>query len=127
MKKEGPMCLSTKPSSFKKPKTCESAIKAKTSIIPPAEELTVINLPVSRNASNDRGTAILGCPSIAGSIAFPVQSKAESAAERLTTGNNTATFSNLGVANEQGAGNVPGNSFLSSCAIISLDVKSCIY
>ncbi|XP_047047495.1 uncharacterized protein LOC124652519 isoform X2 [Lolium rigidum] len=112
MKKEGPMCLSTKPSSFKKPKTCESAIKAKTSIIPPAEELTVINLPVSRNASNDRGTSILGCPSIAGSIAFPVQSKAESAAERLTTGNNTATFSNLGVANEQGAGNVPGNSEL---------------
>ncbi|XP_051186861.1 ASI1-immunoprecipitated protein 2 isoform X2 [Lolium perenne] len=112
MKKEGPMCLSAKPSSFKKPKTCESAIKAKTSTIPPAEELTVINLPVSRNASNDRGTSILGCPSIAGSIAFPVQSKAESAAERLTTGNNTATFSNLGVANEQGAGNVPGNSEL---------------
>ncbi|KAM0912614.1 hypothetical protein ACQ4PT_012689 [Festuca glaucescens] len=112
MKKEGPMGLSTKSASFKKPKMCEPAIKAKTSIIPPAEELTVINLSVSRNASNDRGTSIIGCPSIAGSIAFPVQSKAESAAQRLTTRNNTANFSNLGVANEQGAGNIPGNSEL---------------
>ncbi|KAM0851073.1 hypothetical protein ACQ4PT_052660 [Festuca glaucescens] len=111
MKKEGPMDLSTKSASFKKPKTRKPAIKEKTSIIPPAEELSVINLPVSRNASNDRGTSILGCSSNAGSIAF-VQSKAESAAQRLTTGNNIANSSNLGVANEQGAGNIPGNSEL---------------
>ena len=121
------MGLTTKSATFKKPKTCETAIKAKSSIIPPAEELTVMNLPVRRNASNDRGTSILGCPSITGPIAFPVQSKAESAAQHLTTGNNTANSSNLGVANEQGGENTLGNSFFSSCIIIPLSVKSCIY
>lgn len=112
MKSEGPMGLSTKSASFKKPKTCEPAIKAKSSIIPPAEQLTVMNLPVSRNASNDSATSILGCPSITGPMAFPAQSKVESAAQRLTTGNSTTNSSNLGVANEQGAGNTPGNSEL---------------
>jgi hypothetical protein len=125
MKREGPMGLSTKSASFKNPKTCEPAIKAKSSIIPPAEELTVMNLPVSQkaqNASNDRGTSILGCPSITGPMASPVQSKAESAAQRLTTENNMANSSNLGVSSEQGAGNAPGNSFFSSCIILSLSV-----
>jgi hypothetical protein len=110
--KKGPMGLSTKSASFKRPKTCEPAIKAKASIISPAEELTVMNLPVSRNESNDRGTSILGCSSIDGPMAFPVQSKTESAAQRLTTGNNMANSSNLGVDNELGVGNTPGNSEL---------------
>ncbi|CAM0949997.1 unnamed protein product [Alopecurus aequalis] len=110
VKKEGAMSLSTKSASFKKPKTCEPAIKAKSSIVPPTEELIMMNLPVSRNASNDRGTSILGRPSITGPMAFPVQSKVESAAQCLTTGNNTAKSSNLGVANEQVAGNTLGNS-----------------
>ncbi|KAF7060635.1 hypothetical protein CFC21_067415 [Triticum aestivum] len=96
MRKEGPTSFSTKSASFKKPKTCEPANKAKSSIIPPAEELSVMNLPVSRNVSNDRGTSILGCPSITGPLAFPVQSKAESAAQRLTTGNNMSASSNSG-------------------------------
>uniref|UniRef100_A0A8R7UIT2 AIPP2-like SPOC-like domain-containing protein n=2 Tax=Triticum urartu TaxID=4572 RepID=A0A8R7UIT2_TRIUA len=94
MRKEGPTSFSTKSASFKKPKTCEPANKAKS--IPPAEELSVMNLPVSRNVSNDRGTSILGCPSITGPLAFPVQSKAESAAQRLTTGNNMSASSNSG-------------------------------
>uniref|UniRef100_A0A453LMJ0 PHD-type domain-containing protein n=2 Tax=Aegilops tauschii subsp. strangulata TaxID=200361 RepID=A0A453LMJ0_AEGTS len=96
MRKEGPTSFSTKSASFKKPKTCEPANKAKSSIIPPAEELSVMNLPVSRNVSNDRGTSILGCPSITGPLAFPVQSKAESAAQRLTTGSNMSASSNSG-------------------------------
>ncbi|VAI35945.1 hypothetical protein VPH35_092137 [Triticum aestivum] len=96
MRKEGPTSFSTKSASFKKPKTCEPANKAKSSIIPPSEELSVMNLPVSRNVSNDRGTSILGCPSITGPLAFPVQSKAESAAQRLTTGNNMYGTSNSG-------------------------------
>ena len=96
MRKEGPTSFSTKSASFKKPKTCEPANKAKSSIIPPSEELSVMNLPVSRNVSNDRGTSILGCPSITGPLAFPVQSKAESAAQRLTTGNNMSASSNSG-------------------------------
>lgn len=96
MRKEGPTSFSTKSASFKKPKTCEPANKAKSSIIPPAEEPSVMNLPVSRNVSNDRGTSILGCPSITGPLAFPVQSKAESAAQRLTTGNDMSASSNSG-------------------------------
>ncbi|KAM3277651.1 hypothetical protein ACQJBY_045507 [Aegilops geniculata] len=96
MRKEGPTSFSTKSASFKKPKTCEPANKAKSSIIPPAEELSVMNLPVSRNVSNDRGTSILGCPSVTGPLAVPVQSKAESAAQRLTTGNNMSASSNSG-------------------------------
>uniref|UniRef100_A0A8I6YKZ5 PHD-type domain-containing protein n=1 Tax=Hordeum vulgare subsp. vulgare TaxID=112509 RepID=A0A8I6YKZ5_HORVV len=96
MRKEGPTSFSTKSASFKKPKTCEPANKAKSSIIPPAEELSAMNLPVSRNVSNDRGTSILGCPSITGPLAFPVQSRAESAAQRLTTGNNISASSNSG-------------------------------
>ncbi|KQJ86829.1 uncharacterized protein LOC100846635 [Brachypodium distachyon] len=109
MKKEGPTSFSTKSASFKKPKPREPANKAESSILPPAEVPILMNSPVSRNVNNDSGTSILGCPSITGSV-VPVQSKTESAAQCLTTGNNMADSSDLG--REQGARNSHENSEL---------------
>ncbi|XP_066374441.1 ASI1-immunoprecipitated protein 2-like isoform X2 [Miscanthus floridulus] len=52
VKKEGPISMTTKSATFKKPKPCEPANKAKSSVLPSAEEPRVTNQLVSYNVTN---------------------------------------------------------------------------
>ncbi|CAL5090719.1 unnamed protein product [Urochloa decumbens] len=120
IKKEGPISMTTKSATFKKPKPCEPAIKAK----PPAEELGVVNQLVSQNVTNDQCSSILGTPSTTAPMVAPVISKPDTTAQPIATGNNTADSNNLGTAHLQGGktytgelkkpplAKVPGSSIL---------------
>lgn len=105
-KKEGPVGILAKSPFFKKPKSCESANKAKSSILPPTEESKVVNPPVSHNVTSDRDTSILGCPSVTASMTTQVSSKEESKAQHLTTG-----YSEV---NKQLVAKAPGSTTVSS-------------
>ncbi|CAL5065234.1 unnamed protein product [Urochloa decumbens] len=98
IKKEGPISMTTKSATFKKPKPCEPAIKAK----PPAEELRVVNQLVSQNVTNDQCSSILGTPSTTAPMVAPVISKPDTTAQPIATGNNSADSNNLGTAHLQG-------------------------
>uniref|UniRef100_A0A0E0MLY5 PHD-type domain-containing protein n=1 Tax=Oryza punctata TaxID=4537 RepID=A0A0E0MLY5_ORYPU len=105
-KKEGPVGILAKSPFFKKPKSCESANIAKSSILPPTEESKVMNPPVSHNVTSDRDTSILGCPSVTASMTTQVSSKEESKAQHLTTG-----YSEV---NKQLVAKAPGSTTVSS-------------
>ncbi|KAG8048508.1 hypothetical protein GUJ93_ZPchr0009g1316 [Zizania palustris] len=108
MKKEGPMGILAKSPFFKKPKSCEATIKAKSLILPSCRESKVINPAVSRDVTNDRGNSILGFPSVTTSMATPPLAKEESTAQRPSTGNNIADSNNLSIAHGQGEKNSLG-------------------
>ncbi|XP_062201726.1 ASI1-immunoprecipitated protein 2-like isoform X2 [Phragmites australis] len=112
IKKEGPVSMTTKSATFKKPKPSEPANKAKSSILSTAEGPRVVNPLVSQNVSNDRCTSILGCPSVTTSMVAPVLSKADTTAQHLATGNNMSDSNNLSTAHGQGGKNSLGNSEL---------------
>ncbi|CAN6173798.1 unnamed protein product [Urochloa humidicola] len=105
IKKEGgPISMTTKSATFKKPKPCEPANKAKS----PAEELRVVNQLVSQNVTNDQCSSILGTPSTTAPMVAPVISKPDTIAQPLATGNNTADSNNLGTAHLQGGKSYTG-------------------
>ncbi|KAF0887960.1 hypothetical protein E2562_006885 [Oryza meyeriana var. granulata] len=106
MKKEGPVGILAKSPFFKKPKSYESANKAKSLILPPTEESKVMNPPASHNVTSDRGTSILGCPSVTASMTTQDSSKEESKAQHLTTG-----YSEV---NKQPLAKAPGSTTVTS-------------
>ncbi|XP_004956435.1 uncharacterized protein LOC101759939 isoform X2 [Setaria italica] len=112
IKKEGPISMTTKSATFKKPKPCEPANKAKSSILSPAEEPRSVNQLVSQNATNDQCSSILGTPSTTAQMIAPVISKTDTTAQPFATGNNTADSNNLGTAHLQGGKSCIGNSEL---------------
>nr|TKW32342.1 hypothetical protein SEVIR_2G163600v2 [Setaria viridis] len=112
IKKEGPISMTTKSATFKKPKPCEPANKAKSSILSPAEEPRSVNQLVSQNATNDQCSSILGTPSTTAQMIAPVISKTDTTAQPFATGNNTADSNNLGNAHLQGGKSCIGNSEL---------------
>lgn len=120
-KKEGPVGILAKSPFFKKPKSCESANKAKSSILPPTEESKVVNPPVSHNVTSDRDTSILGCPSVTASMTTQVSSKEESKAQHLTTGNLSTTH---GQGGRNSLGIFPF-SFMSLLLGVSLRLTCC--
>ncbi|XP_006663990.1 uncharacterized protein LOC102710931 isoform X2 [Oryza brachyantha] len=101
-KKEGPVGILAKSPFFKKPKSCESGNKAKSSLLPLNEESKVMNPPVSHNVTSDRVTSILGCPSVTASMTNQASSKEESKAQHLATGNNMGDSNNLSITHGQG-------------------------
>ncbi|CAN6217113.1 unnamed protein product [Urochloa humidicola] len=105
IKKEGgPISMTTKSATFKKPKPCEPANKAKS----PAEELRVENQLMSQNVTNDQCSSILGTPSTTAPMVAPVISKPDTTAQPLATGNNTSDSNNLGTAHLQGGKSYTG-------------------
>ena len=86
IKKEVPISMTTKSATFKKPKPCEAANKAKSSITL-AEEPRVANQLMSQNVTNDQCSSILGTPSTTASMVAPVISKTDT----LATGNSWLT------------------------------------
>ncbi|TVU50462.1 hypothetical protein EJB05_01834 [Eragrostis curvula] len=112
IKKEGTMSMTTKSPTFKKPKPCEPANKAKPSNLSTAEGPMMTNPLLSPNATNDGGTSILGCPSATASAAAPVLSKSDTSAQHLASGNNMSDSNNLSTAHGQGSKNSHGNSEL---------------
>ncbi|RLN35258.1 uncharacterized protein C2845_PM03G30460 [Panicum miliaceum] len=86
IKKEGPISMTTKSATFKKPKPCEPANKPKYSITL-AEEPRVANQLMSHNVTNDQCSSILGTPSTTASMVAPVISKPDTTAQVLATGN----------------------------------------
>lgn len=111
IKKEGPISMTTKSATFKKPKPCEPANKATSSIFPLAEEPKLANQLGSQNVASDQCFSILGTPSTT-SVVAPAISKIDTAAQPLATGNNTSDSNNLGTAPLQGGKNYIGNLFL---------------
>ena len=97
IKKEGPISMTTKSATFKKPKPCEAANKAKSSITL-AEEPRVANQLMSQNVTNDQCSSILGTPSTTASMVAPVISKTDT----LATGNSMADSNNLCTAHLHG-------------------------
>ncbi|XP_066369129.1 ASI1-immunoprecipitated protein 2-like isoform X2 [Miscanthus floridulus] len=112
IKKEGPISMTTKSATFKKPKPCEPANKAKSSVLPPAEEPRVTNQLVSHNVTNGQCSSILGPPSATASMVAPVLLKTDTTAQLLSTRNNMADSNNLGAVHVQGGKNSLGNSEL---------------
>uniref|UniRef100_A0A0A9DJ57 Zinc finger PHD-type domain-containing protein n=1 Tax=Arundo donax TaxID=35708 RepID=A0A0A9DJ57_ARUDO len=110
IKKEGPVSMTTKSATFKKPKPCEPANKAKSSILSTAEGPKVPNPLVSQNVTNDRCTSILGYPSDTASTVAPALSKVDTTARHLTAGNNMSDSDNLSTAHGQGSKNSLGNN-----------------
>ena len=108
IKKEGPISMTTKSATFKKPKPCEPANKAKSSVLPPAEEPRVTNQLVSHNVTNGQCSSILGPPSATASMVAPVLLKTDTTAQLLSTRNNTADSNNLGAVHVQGGKNSLG-------------------
>jgi len=106
-KKEGPISMTTKSATFKKPKPCEPANKAKSSILSPAEEPRATNQLVSQNVTNGQCSSILGPPSATASMVAPVL-KTDTTAQLLSTRNNTADSNNLGAVHVQGGKNSLG-------------------
>ncbi|CAN6195370.1 unnamed protein product [Urochloa humidicola] len=105
IKKEGgPISMTTKSATFKKPKPCEPANKAKS----PAEELRVENQLMSQNVTNDQCSSILGTPSTTAPMVAPVISKPDTTAQPLATGNNTSDSNNLGTVHLQGGKSYTG-------------------
>lgn len=102
IKKEGPISMTTKSATFKKPKPCEPSNKAKSSILSPAEEPRVTNQLGSHNVTNGQASSILGPPSATTSIVAPVLLKTDTTAQPLSTRNNTADSNNLGAVHVQG-------------------------
>ncbi|KAG2633908.1 hypothetical protein PVAP13_2NG253800 [Panicum virgatum] len=86
IKKEVPISMTTKPATFKKPKPCEAANKAKSSITL-AEEPRVANQLMSQNVTNDQSSSILGSPSTTASMVAPVISKTDATSQPVATGN----------------------------------------
>ena len=107
IKKEGPISMTTKSATFKKPKPCEPANKAKSSILSPAEEPRATNQLVSQNVTNGQCSSILGPPSATASMVAPVL-KTDTTAQLLSTRNNTADSNNLGAVHVQGGKNSLG-------------------
>ena len=103
-KKEGPISMTTKSATFKKPKPCEPANKAKSSILSPAEEPRATNQLVSQNVTNGQCSSILGPPSATASMVAPVL-KTDTTAQLLSTRNNTGDSNNLGAVHVQGGKN----------------------
>ncbi|XP_062203574.1 protein PARALOG OF AIPP2-like isoform X3 [Phragmites australis] len=112
LKKEGPISMTTKSTTFKKPKSFEQANKAKSSILSPAKEPRMTNPLVSRNVTNDRGTSILGCPSATASMVATVPSKTDTTGQHLATINNMTDSNYLCIAHGQGVKNSHGSSEL---------------
>jgi len=108
VKKEGPISMTTKSATFKKPKPCEPANKAKSSILSPAEEPRATNQLVSQNVTNGQCSSILGPPSATASMVAPVLLKTDTTAQLLSTRNNTADSNNLGAVHVQGGKNSLG-------------------
>uniref|UniRef100_A0A0D9XYX9 PHD-type domain-containing protein n=1 Tax=Leersia perrieri TaxID=77586 RepID=A0A0D9XYX9_9ORYZ len=108
-KKEVPVGILAKSPFFKKPKPCEPANKAKSSILPPTES-KVMNPPAGQNATNDRDTSILGCPSVTASMTTQASCKEESKAQCLTVDNDMADSNNLSITQGQGGMNSLGYS-----------------
>ncbi|KAJ1265341.1 hypothetical protein BS78_08G069300 [Paspalum vaginatum] len=104
VRKEGPISMTTKSATFKKPKPSESADKAKSSILSPAET-RVTNQLMNHNVTNDQCSSISGVPSATASIVSPVLSKADTTAQPLATGNIMVDSNNLGTAHVQGGNN----------------------
>jgi hypothetical protein len=102
IKKEGPINMTTKSATFKKPKPCEPANKAKSSMLSTAEEPRLVNQLVSQNATNDQCSSVLGTPSTTVQMVAPVISQTDTTAQLLDTGNNTADSNNLGTTHLQG-------------------------
>ncbi|CAN6210284.1 unnamed protein product [Urochloa humidicola] len=102
IKKEGPISMTTKSATFKKPKPCEPANKAKS----PPEELRVVNQLVSQNVTNDQCSSILGTPSTTG--VGPVISKPDTTVQPIATGNDMTDSNNLDTAHLQGGKNYTG-------------------
>jgi len=107
-KKEGPISMTTKSATFQKPKPCEPANKAKSSVLPSAEEPRVTNQLVSYNVTNGQCSSILGPPSATASMVAPVLLKTDTTAQLLSTRNNTADSNNLGAVHVQGGKNSLG-------------------
>lgn len=99
-KKEGPISMTTKSATFKKPKPCEPTNKAKSSILSPAEEPRVPNQLASHNVTNGQ-CSILGPPSATSSMVAPVL-RTDSTTQLLSTRNNTVDSNNLGSVHLQG-------------------------
>jgi len=106
-KKEGPISMTTKSVTFQKPKPCEPANKAKSSILSPAKEPRATNQLVSQNVTNGQCSSILGPPSATASMVAPVL-KTDTTAQLLSTRNNTADSNNLGAVHVQGGKNSLG-------------------
>jgi hypothetical protein len=84
IKKDGPVSMTTKSTTFKKPKPCEPANKAKSSGLSTVEGPRVANPLVSQKVTNNRCSSILGYPS---ATVVPL-SRAEITAQHLASGNN---------------------------------------
>jgi hypothetical protein len=112
IKKEGPISMTTKSPTFKKPKPCDPANKAKSCILSTAEDPRLVNQLVSQNATNDQCSSILGTPSTITQMVAPVISKTDTEAQSLDTGYNTADSNNLGTAHLQGGKSCIGKLLL---------------
>lgn len=119
-KKEGPISMTTKSATFKKPKPCEPTNKAKSSVLSPAEEPRVPNQLASHNVTNGQ-CSILGPPSATSSMVASVL-RTDSTTQLLSTRNNTVDSNNLGSVHLQGnselkkprLAKVPGSMMLSN-------------
>jgi len=94
IKKEVPISMTTKSATFKKPKPCEAANKAKSSITL-AEEPRVANQLMSQNVTNDQSSSILGSPSTTASMVAPVISKTDATSQPVATGNSITDSNNI--------------------------------
>jgi hypothetical protein len=104
--------MTTKSATFKKPKPCEPANKAKSSVLSTVEGPRAANPLVSQTLTNDRCSSILGCHS----TATVIPARAETTSQHLASGNYMADSSSLSTVH--GQKNFRGKiHFLPSCPL----------